>query len=183
LKNEVMMDAASVGKEQRRATTQKSAPGAARAVRRANVADRGIEPLGAIYSLSPVELVEIIRNGVPAERLIRIGNRMQMPMERLFHTLKLPRSTMNRKIRRQERLSPEHSERVVGLERLVGQVQAMIEGTDAADDFDAGSWVGEWLERPIPALGGAKPAELMDTIQGQELVSRLLAQSQSGAYA
>jgi hypothetical protein len=51
------------------------------------------------------------------------------------------------------------------------------------EGFDASRWVGEWLERPLPALGGAKPAEYMDTMEGQELISRLLAQAQSGAYA
>ena len=49
--------------------------------------------------------------------------------------------------------------------------------------FDPDRWVGEWLERPLPALGGAAPGEFMDTMEGQYLVSRLLAQSQSGAYA
>ncbi|MFO1424697.1 MAG: antitoxin Xre/MbcA/ParS toxin-binding domain-containing protein, partial [Candidatus Competibacteraceae bacterium] len=87
------------------------------------------------------------------------------------------------KIRQHERLSPEHSERVVGLERLIGQVQAMIEDSDATSDFDVGRWVGQWLDCPVSALGGAKPADLMDTLQGQALVSRLLAQSQAGVFA
>jgi uncharacterized protein (DUF2384 family) len=50
------------------------------------------------------------------------------------------------------------------------------------EKFDASRWVGAWLERPLPALGGSKPADYMDTIEGQEFISRLLAQSQSGAY-
>lgn len=44
-------------------------------------------------------------------------------------------------------------------------------------------WVGEWLERPSPALGGAKPADFMDTMEGQGLVTRLLLQSQVGVFA
>ncbi len=71
---------------------------------------------------------------------------------------------------------------VVALKRLIDQVQAMVEGSNAAKDFDADAWVRAWIERPNPALGGTKPADVLDTIQGQELVSRLLAQSQSGAY-
>ena len=35
----------------------------------------------------------------------------------------------------------------------------------------------------MPALGGERPVELMDTMEGQTLVSNLLAQMQSGAYA
>ena len=36
---------------------------------------------------------------------------------------------------------------------------------------------------PVPALGGARPIDLMDTMEGQALVSTTLAQLQSGAYA
>ena len=39
-----------------------------------------------------------------------------------------------------------------------------------------------WLERPLPALGGAKPSAYMDTMTGQKLVSNLLVQSQLGVF-
>lgn len=145
--------------------------------------DQAIPPIGAHYHQSPEEVITIVRQGVPAERLIEIGACLHRSKEWLFRTLKLPRSTMDHKIRQHERLSPEHSERVVGLERLIGQVQAMVEDTEAAPDFNACRWVGQWLDRPVPALGGAKPADFMDTLQGQALVSRLLAQSQAGVFA
>lgn len=145
--------------------------------------DQAIPPIGAHYHQSPAEVITIVRQGVPAERLIEIGACLHRSKEWLFRTLKLPRSTMDHKIRQHERLSPEHSERVVGLERLIGQVQAMVEDTEAAPDFNACRWVGQWLDRPVPALGGAKPADFMDTLQGQALVSRLLAQSQAGVFA
>jgi hypothetical protein len=35
----------------------------------------------------------------------------------------------------------------------------------------------------LPALDGKAPGELMDTVDGRALVSDLLAQQQSGAYA
>jgi putative toxin-antitoxin system antitoxin component (TIGR02293 family) len=144
---------------------------------------QAIPPIGAHYHQSPAEVITIVRQGVPAERLIEISACLHRSKEWLFRTLKLPRSTMDHKIRQHERLSPEHSERVVGLERLIGQVQAMVEDTEAASDFNACRWVGQWLDRPVPALGGAKPADFMDTLQGQALVSRLLAQSQAGVFA
>jgi uncharacterized protein (DUF2384 family) len=49
--------------------------------------------------------------------------------------------------------------------------------------FDAARWLTHWMEEPIPALGGASPSEYMDTIEGQEMISRLLATMQTGAYA
>ena len=70
------------------------------------------------------------------------------------------------------------------IERRRALVLAVMVG-DSGDStgFDAARWVGDWLEQPIPALGGAKPADYMDTIEGQERVSRLLVQSQAGVFA
>lgn len=136
-----------------------------------------------LYSATELERVMIIRQGVPANILLQIGRAMDMSNELLFSTLALPRSTVVRKIQNNEALSAEQSERVVGLERLVGQVEAMVKQSGNAEGFDAGRWVGDWLQRPLPALGGKKPAEFMDTMEGQNLVARFLAQSQSGAYA
>lgn len=136
-----------------------------------------------LYHATELERVMIIRRGVPANILVQIGRAMDMSNDLLFSTLALPRSTVVRKIQKNEALSAEQSERVVGLERLVGQVEAMVKQSGNAEGFDAGRWVGDWLQRPLPALGGKKPAEFMDTMEGQNLVARFLAQSQSGAYA
>lgn len=137
----------------------------------------------SLYYATELERVTIIRRGVPANILVQIGRAMDMSNDLLFSTLALPRSTVVRKIQNNEALSAEQSERVVGLERLVGQVEAMVKQSGNPEGFDAGRWVGDWLQRPLPALGGKKPAEFMDTMEGQNLVARFLAQSQSGAYA
>jgi putative toxin-antitoxin system antitoxin component (TIGR02293 family) len=137
----------------------------------------------ALYRATGIERVQMIRDGVPATVLEEIVRKMDIPKERLYTTLRLPRSTVDRKIRNNGTLSAEHSERVIGLERLIGQVEVMVAQSGNPQGFEAERWVGEWLDRPLPALGGAKPADFMDTMEGQDLVSRLLAQSQSGAYA
>ncbi|HRH72307.1 MAG TPA: DUF2384 domain-containing protein, partial [Zoogloea sp.] len=105
------------------------------------------------------------------------------PKERLVRFLDLRPATIARKIREGEMLSTDQSERVLGLERLIGQVAVMVGDSGDSTGFDAARWVGDWLEQPIPALGGAKPADYMDTIEGQERVSRLLVQSQAGVFA
>ena len=137
----------------------------------------------ALYGATGFEIIEIIRKGVPATALKRIALGMGIPKERLYTTLCLHRSSVERKIRENAVLSPEQSERVLGLERLIGQVEVMVEQSGNPKGFDPTRWVSAWLERSLPALGGAKPADFMDTMQGQDIVSRLLAQSQSGAYA
>lgn len=136
-----------------------------------------------LYCATELERVAIIRRGLPANILVQISSAMAISNELLFTTLAFPRSTVVRKIQNNEVLTSEQSERVVGLERLVGQVEVMVKQSGNPEGFDAGRWVGEWLQRPLPALGGKKPAEFMDTMEGQNLVARFLAQSQSGAYA
>ena len=67
--------------------------------------------------------------------------------------------------------------------KLVGQLEAMVEESGDPDSFDAPGWLSRWLREPLPALGGDKPINLLDTMEGQALISRALAQMQSGAYA
>ena len=74
-------------------------------------------------------------------------------------------------------------ERVVGLVKLVGQIEAMVEESGDPEGFDAPEWLSRWLREPLPALGGDRPINLLDTMEGQALVSRALAQMQSGAFA
>ncbi|HNA28186.1 MAG TPA: DUF2384 domain-containing protein [Nitrospira sp.] len=136
-----------------------------------------------LYQASTAEYVGVIRGKVPATHVDLIVDVTSVPKERLVRILDLRRATIARKIREGEMLSTDQSERVLGLERLIGQVAVMVGDSGDSTGFDAARWVGDWLEQPIPALGGAKPADYMDTIEGQELVSRLLVQSQAGVFA
>ena len=90
---------------------------------------------------------------------------------------------MNKKAKQDQTLSLGESERVIGLAKLVGQLEAMIQEFGNPEGFDAAEWMSRWLNDPVPALNGARPIDLMDTMEGQALVSATLAQLQSGAYA
>lgn len=69
------------------------------------------------------------------------------------------------------------------IQRLVDQVTEMVKQSGRIEGFNTERWVYEWLQHPLPALGDKKPAEFMFTTEGQALISKLLAQMQSGAYA
>jgi putative toxin-antitoxin system antitoxin component (TIGR02293 family) len=135
------------------------------------------------YEFDPIQRVQVIKQGLPATVPGAIAERMGISKDRLYLTLGLPRATVERKVRESKPLSPEESSRVLGMGRLVGQVQRMVEESGRPDGFDAGAWVARWMERPVPALGGRRPAELMDTAEGQALVANVLARAQSGAYS
>jgi uncharacterized protein (DUF2384 family) len=65
---------------------------------------------------------------------------------------------------------------------LTAIVQQMINESGDPVGFDAHAWTSRWIQRPLPALGGALPAEYMVTPEGRELVERLVWSMQSGAY-
>lgn len=136
-----------------------------------------------VFRLAPSERIRIFKEGVPAIHVEVLSARMRTSKESLIDTLRLSRATVHRKARAQESLSQDESERVLGMEALIGQVQIMIDESGDGTPFDAAAWVASWLQRPVPALGGRRPAEYMDSIEGQKMVSGILAMAQSGAYA
>ncbi len=136
-----------------------------------------------VYETDAMERVRIVKLGVPAGAVDAIARRMAIPKEKLVGTLGLARATIDRKVRENKPLSSDESSRVLGMARLVGQVQAMVEESGRAEGFNAAEWVAHWLERPLPALDGQRPADLMDTPEGQGIVSQLVSRMQSGAYA
>jgi putative toxin-antitoxin system antitoxin component (TIGR02293 family) len=143
----------------------------------------GDESLAAVYRLEPLTRISMVREGVPADLLSTLAKEMAMPREKLYATIGLARATANRKLQSGQRLSQDESERVLGMLRLVGQAEAIVAASGEPAGFDAAKWVAAWLDRPHPALGNQRPAAFMDTAEGRVLVSDLLAQMQSSAYA
>ena len=74
-----------------------------------------------------------------------------------------------RKILRRQNLSVTQAKRVIGLAKLIGQIEIMVAASEV-NDFNAAKWLGDWLYHPLAALGNHHPGEFMDTLQ-------------SGAYA
>ena len=143
----------------------------------------GRASLIVLYMMDPMERVSLVRAGIPSALLVRLSERMAISKEQLYATIGVPRATANRKLREHKPLSPQESERLLGVARLVGQVEAMVRDSGNPERFDAARWVAGWLQTPQAALGGQRPADLMDTAEGRELVSDLLARMLSGAYA
>jgi putative toxin-antitoxin system antitoxin component (TIGR02293 family) len=135
------------------------------------------------YRASPLERIQIIKQRVPAVYIRTITFSMNMSKETLYGTLNLARATIDRKVQKKELLNQDESERVLAITRLVGQAESIVRDSGVMEGFSAAEWVSTWLQRPHPALGGKRPGELMDTADGRDLVTDLLARQQSGAYA
>lgn len=136
-----------------------------------------------MFLAAPLDRISVVRKGVTPDTLVFISEEMGISKEKIFTLLHLSRATVNRRIKTHEPLPTDYSERVIGLQKLIGQVEVMVCESGDPVGFNAAHWVAQWLEQPSPALNNAKPGDFMDTIEGQKLVASILAKMQSGAYA
>lgn len=137
----------------------------------------------ALYQAPSVDRIRIIKHGVPATDAKRVLSSFSLTQAVLFSALNLSIATINRKALQAKNLNQEESERVLGFAKLIGQIEAITAGADDTEGFDASAWLSQWISEPLPAFGGRKPIDFLDTMEGQNLVSDTLAQMQSGAYA
>lgn len=142
----------------------------------------GTRPYALLFALGPVERIDAVKQGVPASALVSLADDMHVTREQIFEWAGIPRATANRKIRLAGLLSQDESERVLGLARLIGQVEQIVTESGETKGFDAAAWTATWLSQPAAALAGAAPGGFLDTADGRALVSTLVGQMQSGAY-
>jgi putative toxin-antitoxin system antitoxin component (TIGR02293 family) len=136
-----------------------------------------------VYRAEPLTRIAIVKDGLPADYLDKLARRLNMTKDRLLPTLGIAPATVSRKVREARPLSTDDSARALGMARLIGQVEAMVQESGDPTGFDAAKWLARWLQEPLAALNGRPPSTLMDTAEGQAMVSNLLARMQSGAYA
>ena len=138
----------------------------------------------ALYRLTPERRMASTSKGISAQDVHALASRMGIDHAELVHALRLSGldGTADRRGRRFS-FPPLEAERVIGLTCMIGQVQSMVEESGVPNGFDAAPWLGQWLQAPLPALGGLPALNYLHTAEGQQLVSTLLAMTQSGAYA
>ena len=124
----------------------------------------------------------LLRRGVPTSWIRRTEQATGLPRSVLCRLLGLKLSTVNRKLHNRVLLSPDETERLMGLQRLIGEVEAVVRDCGDGQAFDAAQWLAAWLQRPNHALGGALPGDYLDTAEGREQLSRLIGAQRSGAY-
>jgi putative toxin-antitoxin system antitoxin component (TIGR02293 family) len=137
-----------------------------------------------VGSATPMEIVEIERHGVQGVFLKDLSKRMSLPTTRIFAILGVPKATAEKKAASGEFVTGAGGQAAVGMIKLLGIARDIVDNSTAGDarNFDSAKWLGKWIERPQPALGGRKPADLIDTPTGVEVVARLLGSIESGAY-
>jgi len=137
-----------------------------------------------VSTATPLELVEIERQGVHGAALKSLSRKMSIPISYMYKILGVPKATAEKKMGAGKFVTGSSGHAAIGMIRLLGIAQNMAENSTAeiAKDFDASKWLGQWIELPQAALEGRKPADLIDTPTGIDIVARLLGAIESGAY-
>ena len=137
-----------------------------------------------LNAATPLDLVEMERRGVPGSLVKELVIKMAVPAVRMFSYLGIPKATIEKKAAGNEMIAGAAGQAALGMVKLLAIAQSIVQNSDSpeAKDFDSAKWLGQWIERPQPSLGGRKPADLLDTPTGFDLVARLLGAIESGAY-
>ena len=146
---------------------------------------RGVDAfVQRIADATPMELIETERSGVEGRFIRDLALRIDVPAVRLYAILGIPRATVEKRVAEGKEVSGAAGLAALGMARLLAKTQAIVNNSTsaAAGDFDAGKWLGRWIEISQPSLAGRKPAELIATPTGLEVVYGLLGAIESGAY-
>lgn len=140
--------------------------------------------VSSVARATPMEIVEVERRGIDSIFLKDLSKFMDIPAVRIFDIVGIPKATAEKKVAAKELIAGAAGQAALGLARLLATAKSIVENSTAAEakDFDAAKWLGQWIERPQPALGGRKPADLIGTPTGLEMVARVLGAIESGAY-
>lgn len=128
--------------------------------------------------------MEVERSGVPSFVAEIVRDALGISTRQFALLVGVSESTCRRRISRQGGKFPGSSAlAILGTMELLDFAKNLPDPhCEAAADFDAGKWFGAWIERAQPALGGARPVELMATPTGRRVVRRILGAIASGAY-
>lgn len=138
----------------------------------------------AVVGASPMEIIAIERQGVPRAFISGLSKRMGLPSSRMFDILRVPKAKASKRGATRTYIDGCAGRSVVAIIRLLEIARTVVSNSTAEEtnNFDTARWLGQWIERPQPALSGRKPADLIDTPTGAKIVSRLLGSFESGAY-
>lgn len=119
---------------------------------------------------SELELAEMVREGLPAAALEYLLSRDWISTMDLYRIVGSPR-TLQRKRSAKGTLSPEESDRLARMARLI---------TRAEEAFADPEKAHRWLGRENRALAGHRPIALLDSDAGARAVERVLGRIEHG---
>ena len=123
---------------------------------------------------SGLQVVEELSRGLSTDSVEQLAAHLSVPVTQALELANLKSSTFFERKRKRQPLSPEASERVYRLAKVV----------EAAEDyFEDQGQVYSWLARPKVALGGATPLSFARTAEGADYVVNLLGRMAHGVIS
>lgn len=126
------------------------------------------------FSASAIDVVGAMRAGMPAQIVADTASRLGISQDRLYESLRLPRSTLKSRVSKGQPLAAVEQDRMYRVHRLLERAQAVLEDEAAAI---------AWINRENRALGGEAPLSLLDTEAGYELVQDTLSRIEYGVLS
>jgi putative toxin-antitoxin system antitoxin component (TIGR02293 family) len=122
---------------------------------------------------SQSEVIASIRAGFPLEVFRRIADRLTMTEKQLAALTNITTSTLTRR-KKEGRLTKHESEKLFRIIRVFNRAVAVFDSEESALS---------WLERPLPALGGVRPLDYIDTDIGTIEVENVLGRIEHGVFS
>jgi putative toxin-antitoxin system antitoxin component (TIGR02293 family) len=121
----------------------------------------------------PADLIRQIQKGLRFTELETLQATIGLPFDQLAAKLCISRSTLQRR-KAAGRLSPDESDKVMRLSRLLDHATKVFGGVEKAR---------AWLKFPQRGLGGAVPLDYAQTEVGAREVDNLLGRIDYGVYS
>jgi putative toxin-antitoxin system antitoxin component (TIGR02293 family) len=120
----------------------------------------------------PLELISLIRNGVPGDAIGKVAKVMMVPKTQLYNLLHISPRTAQRTFA--SHLDVEKSSHLVQIAKVYSRCLTIFKDPTKAVN---------WLQSPNYSLGDQSPLALLDTSEGIELVQDSLTRIEYGVFA
>ena len=121
----------------------------------------------------PISLSRQIETGLKFETFERLSRSTGLSTEKLRPALRITTRTMSRR-RTEKRLSPQESDRLVSISRLLALTFELFEGNE--------EMAIRWFTDPRRIFGDRSPLEMSATEEGSRAVENLIGQLEHGVF-
>lgn len=121
---------------------------------------------------NPARYISSIRAGLAGSVVRSLIEALHMPRMVVSGILNVDESNIARLYQR-PRVSVAQSESIMDTTRLMLKAVKVFASQELAT---------QWLQTPIPALGNARPYDLMDTFEGRKWIDQVLGNIESGEF-
>ncbi len=133
-----------------------------------------------LYQMSQFDYLQRVIDGVSSQAIPDLVFDMGVSQTLICKMLGLSPSTISRKVSAGQRLSTTEGEIILGIGKLIGQIQVILEECGDPERFNPATWLSSWVLTPLPALQGEKPEKYLGSINGQQFLSTIIAKAING---